>query len=192
MYANSHQTTLESESSFYKLSKRMPEKFLVEWKLMLIFAWLSGRGTNFFPFSPEAKNPFPHSMLLSTFTSSLKSSPPLHRLCSCYPYMANMHFYVHKEDITNFKKGSVNYEQENIGLPTLELYSAFMQSNFWTKFELWGRNIEGLWWAFPPFFLFANHGFLILRGKNLKGKAEQASRTSNSSYKTTFWWLACK
>lgn len=54
------------------------------------------------------QDPSPDTMLQNAFTESLKSSLPLFRICSCYPYTANIHFYAHKEDITNFKKGHVN------------------------------------------------------------------------------------
>lgn len=43
----------------------------------------------------------------NAFTSSLKSSSPFFRICS-WSHTTNMHFYVHKEDITNIEKGSVN------------------------------------------------------------------------------------
>lgn len=77
-------------------------------KPMHVFTVPSRRHTDFTAFLLEAEALFADTEFHTAFTSSLKSLPSLLRICLWYSYIASMHFHVHKEDITNFNKDSVN------------------------------------------------------------------------------------
>lgn len=116
-----------------------------------------------------------HSLQTRTFMSTRKTLVPSRRVMSVRTWK------IHSRQIVRI---------------VLRLDAIYLLNKIWI-FEV--QNIGALmsfffWWAF---FSICKSWLLILRRgkkkkKNLKGKAQQASWTSNSSYKTTFWWLACK
>lgn len=129
----------------------------------------------------------------------ISSSPTACRLssrsvCGIHPGQVCTSMYTRRRPVTS---RTVSIRNTKIQPAKSELDSDLIQSGFWTGFEPLRRNVED-----SEEHLFFSSPLTICKSllpdpggggrKNLKGKAQQASRTSNSKYKTAFWWLACK
>lgn len=101
------------------------------------------------------------------------------RISPWYPCVVNTHFPVHKEDITNFQKGSVIEDQESTRSASskiiLRLYEISLLNKIWTFEEKILDMLVVFFFSFLSF-LFANHGFLVLRGEEKKSSKDRLNR----------------
>lgn len=168
---------------FINWGKRRPAKFLVGWKVALVFLGLSRKGENYSPL--WMLRPSPHPPASATGPRYRMHSVNLWRA----PCLSSGSVLVHtlqiytavstRKTLQIWRRAMPIMSRKRPSLPTTELYSDFTPSTFWTKFEPLRKKYWGFWWAFPASYFFTLCKLWLPDpkgvGENLKGKTQQAS-----------------